>query len=47
MCIKEEVEIVKADHWLLLGHSAKMILIDEQVEILYMDLNISGKLFQL
>ena len=43
--VKEEVEIVKADYWLLLRHSAEMILIDKWVEILYITLNISKELF--
>ena len=35
VCV-EEVEVVKADHWLLLGHSTETILVDEYDEILYM-----------
>ena len=34
--VKEEVEVVKVDGWLLLGQSAETILVDEYVEILYM-----------
>ena len=34
MCVKKKVQIIKINDSLLFGHSVKMILINEQVEIL-------------
>ena len=34
VCVKEKIQIIKVNDQLLFGHSVKMILVNEQVEIL-------------